>query len=214
MRRAMIRTIVEKVYLSFKMLIFIILIFMGFCIFFVLKFIIGVVMIMLPAILEDQAKYNKKLENSYKYDQQYFVGITEPVLRFSREHSLIGGNQVFVYKIDQEQKEMYLKKYKKQINNNFSSKPECVKETIKKRWGVHYVVPATGYGHDDYLNHDSFRVQGSEKYLPDAVRACQSSFFYLDIDEVSHDQDRYFFHNYWAISRTENLLFSVYATRN
>ena len=63
----MIRMIVEKVYLSFKMLIFIILIFMGFCIFFVLKFIIGVVMIMLPAILEDQAKYNKKLENSYKY---------------------------------------------------------------------------------------------------------------------------------------------------
>lgn len=127
----MIRMIVEKVYLSFKMLIFIILIFMGFCIFFVLKFIIGVVMIMLPAILEDQAKYDKKLEDSYKYDQQYFVGITEPVLRFSREHSLIGGNQVFVYKIDQEQKEMYLKKYKKQINNNFSSKPECVKETIK-----------------------------------------------------------------------------------
>lgn len=154
-----------------------------------------------------------RLAQSEQYDRQRFPSLTQPIFFYQRMHVGDSGNWVVVYPLDEHTKKQFLLRLQHQENQNESTQIECIKLTIKKRWkswhsNIHYVQPAEWLrAHNDYKAHDSFIVYGSEKPIKTVEQACsQQNFLKLnDAENYAHD--------YWAISESQALLFSVYEIR-
>lgn len=117
-----------------------------------------------------------------------------------------------VYPLDEKSQEKFVSEYQINKHNNLNyNHIECISPTIKKRWktfhtNIHYVQPSDLYkDHNDFKKHGSFNVYGSEKYINKVERACNEGNFIILKDDKNEDE-----HLYWAISKKEKLLFSVY----
>lgn len=179
----------------------------------VVFFILGV--LVLGTYQQHQA-FQQQLADAIQIDHQQFPQLQQPVLIFYRNHSPMTGNVVLVYAIDNRVREAIQQKALRDASQN-DAMVECVKPAIKKRWRgwrktLHYVQPNPIYSnHHDYMNHDSYFVQGSTEYLSQAVNACYMSFTRIPAATLPEKYPN-FQHRYWALSDTENLLFSVYQT--
>lgn len=160
--------------------------------------------------LNDEAN-KKRLIESQKYDTKNFPSLTAPLFFYKRIHVGDSGAWGVVYHLDELTKKQFIDQLKLQASIKENNSIECIKPTIQKRWksiqsNIHYVVPDEwSRDHRDHEVHDSFIVYGSEKNIKIVEQACsENKFIVLD----DHDGNR--FHNYWAISEKENLLFSIY----
>lgn len=191
----------------------------------VLGIIIMIVFLLLPpltvlagvvcwAVYQDHTEFQSKLRQSVALDQRHFPQLPEPALIYTRDHSPMYGNTVLVYRLDQKLWPVFERKIEDMALSN-TVDVECVKPTVRKRWRgwrttLHYVQPNPAFlSHEDYLNHDSYLVIGSAKYLANAVNACQQVFKVISADR--EDISPRYAHRYWAVSEQEHLLFSVYS---
>ena len=182
-----------------------------------LNVIVFIACIVIFALALQRSDFNEKLDYAYHLDHQQFPMLKEPILIFSRNHSSLGGNVVLVYDLKKYDQRYFQTKIQQEgLSDRIIV--ECVTPTIKKRWRglrttLHYVQPNSAFkDHHDYLNHDSFFVHGSTKYLQKAERACQQPF--QVIKTIKGAKYKNFSHSYWAMSEKENLLFSVYYTED
>lgn len=156
------------------------------------------------------AAHRETLAKSEQYDHQAFLSLGKSIFFYSRMHVGDSGNWVVVYSLDWQTRQAFLSKYQEQQHAYHSSRIECIKPTIKKRWrtlrsNIHYVqLSEWAKDHHDYKVHDSFIAYGSEKQIEAVEQACMAGDF-----KVLFDPDK-FPHRYWAISEKQNLLFSVY----
>lgn len=159
----------------------------------------------------EESLNKKRLKNSILYDHKIFPNLTEAIFFYQRLDSYDDGYWIVVYPLDNKTKVNFLLKNQSPVQKKFTySTVECIKPTIKKRWktfksNIHYVQPPELLrDHDDFEEHDSFNVYGSEKNIGLVEQVCQQNKFI--ILEGSHKND----HLYWAISANGKLLFSVY----
>ncbi|WP_375037794.1 hypothetical protein [Acinetobacter sp. RW6] len=159
----------------------------------------------------EESLNKKRLKNSILYDHKIFPNLTESIFFYQRLDSYDNGYWIVVYPLDNKTKVNFLLKNQSPVQKKFTySTVECIKPTIKKRWktfksNIHYVQPPELLrDHDDFEEHDSFNVYGSEKNIGLVEQVCQQNQFI--ILEGSHKND----HLYWAISANGKLLFSVY----
>ena len=175
-----------------------------------------IVAVLIFGSFTQREEFKQQLDYAYHLDQQQFLQLHKPAFIFYRRHSPMKGNVVLVYAIDNGLRAVILQKAARSSSQRDDA-VECVKPTIKKRWRgwhktLHFVQPSPEYlSHHDYINHDSYYVLGSTEYLKQAVSACYMTFVRIPAAAAPEKYPN-FKHSYWALSETENLLFSVYDT--
>ncbi|UOO88565.1 hypothetical protein LVJ82_13980 [Vitreoscilla massiliensis] len=180
-------------------------------------FVIGIAIWLMLGAKSDEY-YEENFIWKHTYDQKMFASLSKPMFFYTRRHAGDSGVWVVVYPLDRQTKNQFAMLMNKQIGQlaapQSAQRIECIKPTIKKRWksfksNLHYVEPNTWSAHHrDHKAHDSFIVYGSETHIKTVEQACKQTKFFVLKDDSNDDK-----HDYWAISESENLLFSVY-TRN